>query len=577
MNNLINISKYSITKTFQSSCRRPIYKSLNLFHTMKRDIHSTITLNETEINIRNLLVDFCEHYNSSCETDKQLVLRITGGWVRDKLLGNESNDLDIAINYLSGEEFASKLQMYLAQHHPELKLKAIHTIKKNPEKSKHLETCTTKLFGLDVDFVNLRSEEYTTDSRVPLIECGTAEEDALRRDATLNALFYNLNQGIIEDFTGKGLDDLRNGILRTPLQPLQTFLDDPLRVLRLIRFASRFNFLIESDTFGAMANEETKSALIHKISRERIGVELEKILTSKNPEYGLSLINYVGLTNSIFNAGPFNQLIDENNEEDILNSKTLYAQNVEKQLPIVLNLLPVFQSCIEESKCSMFRLSFQSIFDDNQLKKLFWLCVILEPYKSLSVKTKAKRAMVTHIAEIILKEGLRFGKHEFEPVSTIVKESEVSHEVLERFFLNPETLPRSELGIYLKKFDKYSELNIVFNCFNDVVQQINNNQIPHVTPSPLASSSLQFDTSIIEEELRKYEALTNSINKQGLKDVYAMKPLIDGKTLSKELSMRPGPWMGKINSEILVWQLDNPEGSKEECINYVKKILPQYI
>ena len=93
----------------------------------------------------------------------------------------------------------------------------------------------------------------------------------------------------LRDFTGKGLDDLRNGILRTPLQPLQTFLDDPLRVLRLIRFASRFNFLVESETLESMTNDEIKSTLVHKISRERIGVEVEKILTSKNPEYRFAL------------------------------------------------------------------------------------------------------------------------------------------------------------------------------------------------------------------------------------------------------------------------------------------------
>ena len=121
-------------------------------------------------------------------------------------MGKESNDLDIAINLLSGQDFASKLLEYSQQKGMDLGKNAtsLHTIKKNPEKSKHLETCTTKLFGLDIDFVNLRNEQYTEDSRVPVIECGTAEEDALRRDATLNALFYNLNKSEIEDFTGKG-------------------------------------------------------------------------------------------------------------------------------------------------------------------------------------------------------------------------------------------------------------------------------------------------------------------------------------------------------------------------------------
>ncbi|CUM51622.1 unnamed protein product [Debaryomyces tyrocola] len=577
MNCLISTIKYSITKPIQFKSRRSIYKSFQNFHTMKRDIHSSISLNDTELKIRNLLVDFCEHYNSNCEPNKDLVLRITGGWVRDKLLGNESNDLDIAINHLSGEEFASRLHSYLDQYHPSLTLKAIHTIKKNPEKSKHLETCTTKLFGLDIDFVNLRSEEYTTDSRVPIIECGTAEEDALRRDATLNALFYNINQGIIEDFTGKGLDDLRNGILRTPLQPLQTFLDDPLRVLRLIRFASRFDFLVESETLESMTNDEIKSTLVHKISRERIGVEVEKILTSKNPEYGLHLINYVGLTKSIFNAGPFNQIIEENNNQDTLNELNSCAQNLSSQLPIVLGLFPVFQNTVKRSNLSSFHEAHDAIFNDKQLKKLFWLCAILQPYKSFSVKSNAKRVMRTQMVEIILKEGLRFGKHEFDPVSTIVKESQLSHEILDRFFTDPEQLQRSELGLYLKQFDKYSALNIVFNCFNDIVQEISHLEVPNTLPSPVPVNPLQLDTSVITKYVQRYECLLDAIIKQELTEVHIMRPLIDGKTLSKELSMKPGPWMGKINSEILVWQLDNPSGSKDECISYVKEILPKYI
>lgn len=577
MNSLINILKYSITKPIQLRPRRHIYKAFRNLHTMKRDILSSISLNDTELKIQNLLVNFCEHYNSNCEPNKELVLRITGGWVRDKLLGKESNDLDIAINHLSGEEFASQLHAYLDQFHPNLTLKAIHTIKKNPEKSKHLETCTTKLFGLDIDFVNLRSEEYTSDSRVPIIECGTAEEDALRRDATLNALFYNINQGIIEDFTGKGLDDLRNGILRTPLQPLQTFLDDPLRVLRLIRFASRFDFLVESETLKSMTNDEIKSTLIHKISRERIGVEVEKILTSSNPEYGLHLINYVGLTKSIFNPGPFNKVIDENNDKNTLDEMDACGQSLDFQLSIVLGLFPVFKAIIKESNLPRFQETFEAIFNDKQSKKLFWLCAILQPYKSLSVKSSAKRTMRTQVVEIILKEGLRFGKHEFDPVSTIVRESQLSHEIIDRSFSDPDHLKRSELGLYIKQFDKYWALNIVFNCFNDIVQQMCHIEVPNVLPSPVPVNSLDLDTSVITKSIQNYECLLNSVINQNLSEVHVMRPLIDGKTLSKELSMKPGPWMGKINSEILVWQLDNPSGTQEECLNYVREILPNYI
>lgn len=127
--------------------------------------------------------------------------------------------------------------------------KSYGVIKANSDQSKHLETAVIKVQGISIDLVNLRSEEYGADSRVPVISIGTPEQDALRRDLTLNALFFNINTGMIEDFTGKGIDDLKNQVCRTPLDPLKTFLDDPLRLLRVIRFAHRFGLIIGQDIF----------------------------------------------------------------------------------------------------------------------------------------------------------------------------------------------------------------------------------------------------------------------------------------------------------------------------------------
>jgi tRNA nucleotidyltransferase (CCA-adding enzyme) len=102
---------------------------------------------------------------------------------------------------------------------------SVWVIPANPDQSKHLETATLKVHGLPIDFVHLRNEQYSHDSRIPAIEVGTPLEDAERRDFTINALFYNLHTRQIEDLTGKGLKDLENGIIRTPLEPHTTFLD----------------------------------------------------------------------------------------------------------------------------------------------------------------------------------------------------------------------------------------------------------------------------------------------------------------------------------------------------------------
>mmetsp|Transcript_15927 Transcript_15927/g.20116 ORF Transcript_15927/g.20116 Transcript_15927/m.20116 type:complete len:108 (-) Transcript_15927:978-1301(-) len=105
-----------------------------------------------------------------------------------------------------------------------------------------------------IDLVNLRSETYTEESRVPKIDIGTPTEDAYRRDLTINSMFFNINEEKVEDWTEQGISDLQAGLIRTPLEPLQTFLDDPLRVLRTIRFANRFEFDIVPDIIAAAKN-----------------------------------------------------------------------------------------------------------------------------------------------------------------------------------------------------------------------------------------------------------------------------------------------------------------------------------
>ena len=257
-----------------------------------------VTLNPVESLFKKLLID-CRNHNRKqrsqwFEPASSLELRFTGGWVRDKLLGLESHDVDVALSSMTGEQFGLMLQEYVKTNAPEYEAKArrletrsifkdLHRIKKNPEKSKHLETMTTTIFGLEVDFVNLRKETYSEDSRNPEIEFGTPEEDAKRRDATINAMFYNLDmESTVEDFTGKGLEDLKEGIIRTPLPPYETFIDDPLRVLRLIRFASKYGYDLEKESAACMQDPKIHQALLRKITRDRVGVEVEKMFTGRS-------------------------------------------------------------------------------------------------------------------------------------------------------------------------------------------------------------------------------------------------------------------------------------------------------
>lgn len=241
-----------------------------------------VSLDKHELELKSLLLD-ASAYIGNLKDLKQPQLRFTGGWVRDKLLGTDSHDIDVGIDNMTGYDFGKLLQQYLAtseakERYGPAALRSLGKIEKRPERSKHLETAATKILGLEVDLVNLRKETYAEDSRNPAMEFGTPEEDAMRRDATVNALFYNLNTSKVEDFTGRGLKDMKLKLIKTPLAPFETFRDDPLRVLRCIRFASRLGFEIAQEDQSSMADDRIKLALRQKISRERVGVEITKMM-----------------------------------------------------------------------------------------------------------------------------------------------------------------------------------------------------------------------------------------------------------------------------------------------------------
>ncbi|CAM9641777.1 unnamed protein product [Ectocarpus fasciculatus] len=260
--------------------------------TLKMNIVSCLKPNEADI--LAMLLEAVKHSKTGT------VVRVAGGWVRDKLLGLENEDIDIALDNCTGVAFAEMVNAYLkSQGRDEGKVAVIEA---NPEQSKHLETARMKIMGVWVDLVNLRTEVYRSDSRIPEASLGTAEEDALRRDFTLNALFYNVNEGKVEDKTGRGVDDLRDGIIRTPLSPMITFRDDPLRVLRAVRFAARFGFALHEDLRAAARDSEIQAALGTKVSRERVGAELGGMITGKmaQPALALSLLQDLGLAAAVY-------------------------------------------------------------------------------------------------------------------------------------------------------------------------------------------------------------------------------------------------------------------------------------
>jgi len=222
--------------------------------------------------IFNIISDIADSRNEECY--------VIGGFVRDIFLKRESKDIDVVV-VGSGIALAEAVAKKLG--------KEVHL-----SVFKNFGTAQVKYRDLEVEFVGARRESYQRDSRKPIVEDGTLEDDQNRRDFTINALALCLNKArfgeLIDPFNGQV--DLQNKIIRTPLDPDITFSDDPLRMMRAIRFATRFGFYIEGRTFEAISRNKER---IEIISKERIVDELNKIIATDTPSMGFLLLDESGL------------------------------------------------------------------------------------------------------------------------------------------------------------------------------------------------------------------------------------------------------------------------------------------
>lgn len=210
---------------------------------------------------------------------------VVGGYVRDIFLYRPSKDIDI-VTVGSGIELADKVARKIGRG-------AMLSVFKN------FGTALIKTKEFELEFVGARKESYSRDSRKPVVEDGTLEDDQNRRDFTINAMAICLNSSRYGELSDPfdGLYDLDDRIIRTPLDPDITFSDDPLRMMRAIRFATQLGFDIEPDTFEAIERNKER---IHIISGERIAEELNKIVLSPKPSIGFELLDHCGLLPLIF-------------------------------------------------------------------------------------------------------------------------------------------------------------------------------------------------------------------------------------------------------------------------------------
>ncbi|KAF9015439.1 transfer RNA nucleotidyltransferase [Cyathus striatus] len=447
---------------------------------------------------------------------------------------------------MMGLTFAEHLADFTNTHG--ISMGAIGKIAQNPEQSKHLETATFKIFNLDIDLVNLRSEEYTNDSRIPSeISFGTPAQDAMRRDITINALFYNVHTRAIEDFTGKGLDDLKKGIIRTPLNPTETFMDDPLRVLRCVRFSSRFGFDMVEDIKAAVKMTSIQDALKSKVARERCGEELTKMMKGRDPLLAIKLIHELDLYESIFCVLPEGERLPRPHSSTSAFVAASILATLLDRLDIHLPAVhPILLDHTEQQQSYRSRL---------------FLASVLTPLRGRISHVKVKKSV--NDIELAIKDSLKLGRqnHYADGIPLLFEAADL----IPRRLKSASPSERVAIGTLLREKSVHNHNtgahwtgSVLFSLVQELVQYFNKN-------------GNVVDDRLSVELINSYNAFVQRISELNLVDAGNMKPVLNGKEVVEIVGQKAGPWVTEAMNRIIEWQLDHPEHGREECLEWLKE------
>jgi len=349
-------------------------------------ISSTLVLTRNEQELFRLIQDV----RDQCCPDT--TVRVAGGWVRDKLLllsppphnnssdgGSSSSssspqrDIDFVLSDRSGSDFArlfynSLIERGLIQHpdnHDDQQAYSKGYGSSSSLKSQHLQTASIRFRGFAIDFGNLRFEKYSRNSRVPQ-KTGIASvvQDAWRRDLTINSLFYNVNTNQVEDWTEQGLHDLEFRTIATPMAPLATLLEDPLRILRAIRFAAQLSFHMDPALQRAALDPRVRQALRQKVSRQRVGDEMDTVFQTKDPTRGVELLLETNLVDVIF---PLKDYSDHGTVA-AAPSAIIYETSLQR---------------LSRTQALVSRIFVKAEQWNESRRRLLWYAAFLEPFASL--------------------------------------------------------------------------------------------------------------------------------------------------------------------------------------------------
>ena len=474
-------------------------------------------LNETEEECFSTILNILKKNNLT-----STICRVAGGWVRDKLLGKESDDIDIALSDMKGSKLASLINEELYPGKDKVGI-----IQQNAEKGKHLETATIKVCNIWIDFVNLRSEEENV--------IGTPLTDAERRDLSINSLFYNINEKKVEDWTKKGINDLKNGIIETPIDAQITFKDDPLRILRMLRFALKYKFKISDNINNCIEKniEEYRNNYNNSISPERIEKELFKILKMDNSSFAIAYLYEYNLLDAILQPSKYNQ-----------NNK----YNFDNLFLLTTNLYILGEYILQKKK--IFDIEINS---DNLNKIDFGLLLLTVCFRNMQVKFGKEN---TTINKLILRET-------FKTANEYIKENQIMNENFDELIalVNSNNYERLSVGKLLRKINYKNILKILIVgiCYD------------YINEAKLEMLITEINDNTLNPIIKKYQNFFNYIVKENLLHVDALKPLFNGKEIIELLKIKPGKEIGKLLELLIDEQIKDQNMDKEKSIVFLGK------
>ena len=462
-----------------------------------------LNLSSKEIQIFGILKEIIKENNLS-----DIELFVVGGWVRDHLINIPSHDLDIIVKGIETKSFVKLINEKVSK---DKYIQSSHKIKRNGDKEVLLTKTT--IFGVEIDFIELK---------------GNIAEDAKKRDFTFNALYYNILKNKIEDVLNMGINDLKKGFIRTCINPNLLFNYDSLTILRMLRFAAKYQFIIDDQCLADIEKNTRiyQDTLLNKIPKERINKEMNLIFCSNNPSFAIYSLYKFGLLESVLHLNLHKSNSNWLNEKDILNC---------------VNIFIIGKICFEKYN-KFFK---EEKYDDKY--RYSYYSILLTIYMRNFTDNHNN-----NLTKIILAKVLKNESNALKIVNYFDKFNN---------FIAKNEYNRLSVGILLRKI-------FVINISKIILISVSNQYVMNINSSNVLDKIEDNSLDII---FHKYFEFYKYIQKENLQKINELKSIVNGKEIKNIFPGLNDKYIGEIIEYLIYKQIEMKNNlSKNDALNAIK-------